>query len=76
MEICATSSAAKPVLASMRSRPTSVVHQEVPTSPTEPSARSMTGRPSIMPEPMRSESAAATPFARQAMRSRNVMRLT
>lgn len=58
------------------SAPTAWVHQEVPTSPTEPSARSITGTPSIMPAPMRALSVAADPCARRDIRSRKVARLT
>ena len=43
-------------------------HHAVPTSATEPSARSMTGRPSSMPSPKRSERMARTPRARRFLR--------
>ena len=56
--------------------PTASRHHEVPTSPTEPSARSITGMPSIMLAPMRSRSVAATPSARRVMRALNVARPT
>ena len=60
----------------MESAPTDAVHQLVPTSPTVPSARSMTGTPAILPASMRALSVAATPSARRAIRSRKVRRLT
>ena len=52
--------------------PTAAVHQGVPTSPTEPSARSITGRPSMRLASIRAERVAATPCARVAMRLRKL----
>ena len=54
------------------SAPNASSHQLSPTSPTEPSARAITGRPSIFAAPRRSDSTLATPLARALMRSANV----
>ena len=67
-------SSAKPESLMMASAPTARVHHDVPTSPTEPSARSITGTPSIMEAPMRSRNVAATPSARRAIRARKLAR--
>ena len=69
-----TSSSTKATLLSMALGPTARSHQPVPTSPTEPSGRVITGIPSIMFEPILLLRTAATPSARETMRLRSVSR--